>query len=74
MPLISALGRERQAHLSEFKAILVYKVSSRPARAIISKTQKQTKKEKRKTLQMKTSRAFSTFSDIYLSEILWEFF
>ena len=33
MPLIPALGRQRQADLCEFKASLVYIVSSRPARA-----------------------------------------
>jgi hypothetical protein len=32
MPLIPALGRQRQA-ISEFKASLVYRVSSRTARA-----------------------------------------
>jgi hypothetical protein len=33
MPLIPALGRQRQA-ISEFEASLVYRVSSRTARAI----------------------------------------
>jgi hypothetical protein len=33
MPLIPALGRQKQADLCEFKASLVYKSSSRPARA-----------------------------------------
>ena len=33
MPLISALGRQKQADLCEFKASLVYIVSSRTARA-----------------------------------------
>ncbi|EGV91257.1 hypothetical protein I79_026099 [Cricetulus griseus] len=32
MPLIPALGKQRQADLSEFKASLVYKVSFRTAR------------------------------------------
>jgi hypothetical protein len=44
MPLILALGRQRQAGISEFKASLVYRVSSRTARAIqrnpVSKNQK----------------------------------
>ena len=31
--LIQALGRQRQVHLSEFKASLVNRVSSRPSRA-----------------------------------------
>jgi hypothetical protein len=49
MPLIPALGRKRQAD-AEFKASLVYKVSSRTARAIqrnpVSKNQnKQTNKK-----------------------------
>jgi hypothetical protein len=43
MPLIPALGRQRQAD-SEFEASLVYRVSSRKARAIqrnpVSKNQK----------------------------------
>jgi hypothetical protein len=49
MPLIPALGRQRQTD-SEFEASLVYKVSSRTARAIqrnpVSKkqTNKQTNK------------------------------
>jgi hypothetical protein len=46
MPLISALLRQR---ISEFKDSLVYKVSSRTARAIqrnpVSKNQKQTNKQ-----------------------------
>jgi hypothetical protein len=46
-PLIPALERQRQG-ISEFEAILVYKVSSRTARATqrnpVSKNQKQTNK------------------------------
>jgi hypothetical protein len=46
MPLIPALGRQRQAD-SEFEASLVYRVSSRKARAIqrnpVSKNQKKKK-------------------------------
>ena len=34
MPLIPALGRQRQVDLSEFEASLVYKGSSRTARAV----------------------------------------
>ena len=34
MPLISALGIQEQVDLCEFKAILVYRRSSRTARAI----------------------------------------
>jgi hypothetical protein len=48
-PLIPALGRQRQA-ISEFEASLVYKVSSRTARATqrnpVSKNQKKKKKKK----------------------------
>ena len=33
MPLISALGRQRQMDFCEFEASLVYKVSARTARA-----------------------------------------
>jgi hypothetical protein len=33
MPLIPSLGRQRQADLCEFKASLVYRVSSRTVRA-----------------------------------------
>jgi hypothetical protein len=33
MPLIPALGKQRQAIFSEFEASLVYRVSSRTARA-----------------------------------------
>ena len=34
MPLILALGRQRQVDLYEFKASLVYKVRTRSARAV----------------------------------------
>jgi Sec-independent protein translocase protein TatA len=44
-PLIPALGRQRQAWISEFKASLIYRVSSRTARATqrnpVSKNQNQ---------------------------------
>jgi hypothetical protein len=33
MPLIPALGRQRQVDLDEFEASLVYRMSSRTARA-----------------------------------------
>ena len=33
MPLVPALGRQRQVGLCEFKAIMVYRASSRTARA-----------------------------------------
>jgi Sec-independent protein translocase protein TatA len=59
MPLIPALGRDRGRQISEFKASLVYKVSSRTARAIqrnpVSKKQtknKQTNKQKRSIEQL----------------------
>ena len=45
MPLIPALGRLRQADLCEFKASLVYKVSSRRAMAV---TQRNPVSEKNK--------------------------
>jgi hypothetical protein len=53
MPLIPALGRQRQAwSASEFEASLVYKVSSRTARAIqrnpVSKNKTKQKEKKRK--------------------------
>ena len=46
MPLIPALGRQRQADLCEFEASLVYKVSFRIVRAVtqrnpVLKNQKQ---------------------------------
>ena len=49
MPLILALGRQRQENLCEFESSLVYKLSSRTARAVtprspVSKTK--TKKHK----------------------------
>ena len=37
MPLIPALGRQRQIDLCEFEASLVYKASSRTARAVTTK-------------------------------------
>ena len=45
MPLIPALGRQRQADF-EFEASLVYKVSSRTARATEKPCLKKTKKKK----------------------------
>ena len=38
MPLIPALGRQMQVDLSEFKAALVYRVSSRTARTITQRS------------------------------------
>ena len=47
MPLTSALGRQRHEDLCEFEASLIYKVSSKTARA----TQRHClKKKKKKTL------------------------
>ena len=48
MPLIPALGKQKQADLCEFKTSLVYKENSRTASAVtqknaVSKKQKQTK-------------------------------
>ena len=50
MPLTPALGRQRHTDLSEFKASLLYKASSRTARGVtqrnpVSKNQKQTNKQ-----------------------------
>ena len=42
MPLIPALGRERQVDLCEFEASLIYRVSSRTARTV---TQRKTRKK-----------------------------
>jgi hypothetical protein len=59
MPLIPALGRQRQTDwISEFKASLVYRVSSRTARATqrnpVSKIQNKTKQNKTKQTNKKT--------------------
>ena len=58
MPLISALGRQRQADLCEFEASLVYKVSSRTASAVtqrnpVSEHEKKRKEKKRKEKKTK---------------------
>ena len=50
-PLISALGRQKQVGLCEFEAGLVYKMSSRTARAtqrnlVLRKKKKKKKKRK----------------------------
>ena len=51
MPLFPALGRQRQADLSEFKASLFYRVSSRTARDTqrnsVSEKQNQTKQQQK---------------------------
>ena len=54
MTLIPSLRRQRQAELCEFKVSLVYRVSSRTARAVrqrnpVSKQNKQTITTKKKT-------------------------
>jgi hypothetical protein len=53
MPLITALGRQKQADLCEFKVSLVYRVSFRIARAtqrnLVSKQQQQQQQQKQKT-------------------------
>ena len=51
-PLISALGRQKQVGLCEFEAGLVYKMSSRTARAtqrnlVLRKKKKKKKKERK---------------------------
>jgi hypothetical protein len=51
-PLIPALGRQRQA-ISEFEANLVYKVSSRTARATQRNPVKEKKKRKGKERERK---------------------
>ena len=52
--MIPALGRKRQAGISEFEASLVYKVSSRVARAIQrNPVLKKTKTKKQKTKHLK---------------------
>jgi hypothetical protein len=51
MPLILALRRQRQVDLYEFKASLIYKVSSKPARAVTQRnpvSNKETNKQKEK--------------------------
>lgn len=59
MPLVLALGRERQVDLCEFEASLAYRSSSRTAREILlkqnkTKRNKQTNKKKpNKTKQNK---------------------
>ena len=56
MPLIPALGRQRK-QISEFEASLVYRMSSRTARATqrnpVSKNLKKKKKTKQKTQKAK---------------------
>jgi hypothetical protein len=65
-PLIPALGRQRRS-ISEFEASLVYRVSSRTARAIqrnpVSKNQP-TKQTNKKTKQNKTKN-IDTLSILY---------
>jgi hypothetical protein len=63
MPLIPALGgRGRQ--ISEFEASLVYKVSSRTARAIQRNPVSKNKKTKTKTKQNKTKTSNNNKKDL----------
>ena len=61
MPLIPALGRHRW--ISEFKASLVYRVSSRTARAIqrnlVSKKQNKTKNKQNKKKEERKKKRYS---------------
>ena len=57
--MIPALGRQRQVDLCEFKAGLVYRVSSRTVRAVIQrnpvlKNQKQMKTKQQNKTKQKT--------------------
>ena len=66
MPLIPALGRQRQADLCEFKASLVYIGNSRRAKAVIQTNPVSTPPHKKRvsplyTYYRKTSHAKSTF-------------
>jgi hypothetical protein len=51
-PLIPVLGRQRQLDLYEFKANLVYRASSRTARAIQRNIVSKNKTKQNKTKQM----------------------
>ena len=53
MPLIPALGRQRQVDLNEFEASLVYKASSRTARTVTHRNPLSQKQNKTKTLSLK---------------------
>lgn len=53
MPLVLALGRERQVDLCEFKASLAYRSSSRTAREILLKQNKTKQKTNNKIKQNK---------------------
>jgi hypothetical protein len=59
MPLILAVGRQRQADLCEFKAKLVYRVLGQPGlhRETLSGKQKQKQKQKRNKIKEKENRA-----------------
>ena len=48
-PLVPALGRQRQADLSEFEASLVYQASSRTARIVTQKNNVSKKKKDKKS-------------------------
>jgi hypothetical protein len=77
MPLIPALG-SRSRRISEFKASLVYRVSSRKARATLF----QKNKNKNKTKQKKTKIFFTSKNESHFSfwtifmvvSFLWDIF
>jgi hypothetical protein len=64
MPLIPALGRQRRRRISEFEASLVYRVSSRTARAAhrnpVLKNQKNKTKTNKQTKKPTLDKADST--------------
>ena len=56
MPLVSALGRQRQVDLCEFKASLVYRLSSRTTRVTQKNPVLKNKNPNKQTNKQKTNK------------------
>jgi hypothetical protein len=64
MPLIPALGKQREADLCEFEASLVYRVSARTARTTQKAMSQEKRRKKGKTRQEKKSVWSLSLSDL----------
>jgi hypothetical protein len=62
VPFILALGRQRQAHLCEFKSSPVYRARSRTAKTTQRNLVSESQNERKKTENRKQKEKFLTFA------------